>query len=341
MFILRKTKLGLGVIIAGVIFSSVISADTIEMFSGSILHGKITNEQKQFIKFLPEGKDKPIDTETIYTFRIKRTIKGNAYKEYLEAKDKCKTADDFYKLGDKCKSQKLADEANLMWGEAVKLDPEHEKSRKALGHKKESDKWLTPDETKESEGYVKFKDQWVKKDQLEKVKADDLKKQYASAHPINLKIGIIVDVDEAWLEGYKERIKGFAKFLWTASDGMLYLNNIDVSDMTGGGDFVVVTIDQKYLPGKDSEAYLSCSGQVEMSGLCSAAVFVRQCGFLKINHQRHDGCLLAKDAGSYAKFCDACLSKVMAFSANVKYRPDFPAEPPEVNIKCTNNSPKK
>ncbi|MBI4834540.1 MAG: hypothetical protein HY811_06960 [Planctomycetes bacterium] len=322
------------------IISKGLYADTIELLSGEMVHGRIIGEEKQTLKLLPENKDdKSKETKTFYLFRIKKIIKGNTYQDYMAKKEKCQTADDFYSLGESCKNNKLPEEALLMWAEAIKIDPNHEKSRKALGHRKENDRWLTQEEIKEAEGYVKFQNRWVKKDGLEKARQEEAKKKYQSAYPINIKIGVVTDVTEAWFETYRDRIKEYTKYLWIASEGLLYLNNVEISDCSSG-EFTVLIPHPSDDDKSKSQAYRSCAGGVEMSAQCGAHIFVRQCGFVKLHITAHDGCILEKASGSVTKFCDECLTKIITLSPNVKHHPDFPEEPPEVKIKITNNKQK-
>lgn len=313
-------------------------ADTIEFFSGEILHGKITAEQKQTVKILPEGKDvKPTDAKTFYTFRIKRIIKGNIYKDYLAKKEKCQTADDFYKLGEYCRNNKLPDEAKQMYEQTIKLDTDHEKARKALGHKKQDDKWVTPDEIKEAEGYVKFKDTWVKKDDLEKAEKEEVKKQSESAYPIDLKIGVVPDADDTWLEKFSEQVKQYNQYFWVISEGLLYLNNVEITDKCSSGNYVVSNLNERKVVLNGRLVYGITRGSTsEIAGLCDRYTFAHEYGHARFNFQHHDNRIM-KQGGGPKRFCDDCLVKFLSLSSKVKYRPDFPKNPPEVKIKCNNN----
>lgn len=63
-------------------------------------------------------------------------------QEYEEKLVQCKTAEDYYKLGQWCEKKGLKEEAMKAHTRAIELDPEHARARAALGYKKVLGKWV-------------------------------------------------------------------------------------------------------------------------------------------------------------------------------------------------------
>ncbi|MFC1588066.1 HEAT repeat domain-containing protein [Planctomycetota bacterium] len=70
-------------------------------------------------------------------------------------------ADGFYRLALWAHSKGLSDKVNSNLQAAVKLNPEHEKARNALGYFRHQDKWMTPDEIMTAKGFVKYEGSWI------------------------------------------------------------------------------------------------------------------------------------------------------------------------------------
>lgn len=319
-------------LLAGAVFG-----DTLELYSGEIITGAVARNDTISVKITPA--DKKSESRIIYNFRIKRTIPGNIHTDYLAKKDKCATAEDFFKLAEYCKKNKLSDEAVKMWQETINLNPNHEKARQALGHKNNGDKWLTLEEVKQAEGLVEFKGKWIKETDLEKARAEDLKKQYQCAYPLKLRVSIQPDADAAWFEQYSVRLKEYARHLWTKTEGLTYLAEVELADLNFGGDITVVNLDQQYMGETKNEGLRGCDGVSVVAGQCSSHTFSRHVVLSKFAFSNHDNCMLVKGFGPDS-FCDMCLARIIAKAPDVKWRADWPAEPPEIKITIINNGKK-
>jgi len=324
------------------IFSLVVSvfADTIELYSGEIINGTIAGYDVLSTKFIPESvavpEHKPVKPRSIYNFRIKRTIPGNTYNDYLTAKEACKTADDFYKLAEFCRKNQLIDEANKMYETTLALDPMHIRAHLALGHKKQGEEWLTVEQIKQAEGYVKFKDIWVKESELEQARQVDYRKQVESALPLNLKLAVIPDADDEWFKVYSQQLKEYARQLWTVTEGLAYLATVEITDNATDSDIIIQNLDQYDISNaKDAGSF----DIAQIGGKASPRDFVRQCVFAKLKFTSHENCILAKGF-STDKFCDMCLARIIASAPNIKWRQDWLPDPPEVKITIVNKQKK-
>lgn len=66
-----------------------------------------------------------------------------------------------YELGVWARDAGLAADALVLFHEAIKLNPEHEFSRRALGYTLYQGKWLTDPEVKQAMGLIEYEGQWM------------------------------------------------------------------------------------------------------------------------------------------------------------------------------------
>ncbi len=64
-------------------------------------------------------------------------------------------------LGEWARARGLAADATILFWEAIKIDPEFEAARRALGYELYMGKWMMPDEVRRSQGLVDFEGRWV------------------------------------------------------------------------------------------------------------------------------------------------------------------------------------
>lgn len=82
-----------------------------------------------------------------------------------------------YKLGEWCKRKGLLDEAKTQFERVIKLDPDHTKARKKLGYIKYKDQWVTKEEKEaiiaKKKGLVKYGNKWIKPREMESQRAKE------------------------------------------------------------------------------------------------------------------------------------------------------------------------
>jgi len=108
-------------------------------------------------------------------------VEAEAKASYEEERKKTgDNADEQYELALWCLDQKLTKEYRKHLERTIELEPDHEEARRRLGFERRGDKWLTEDEAKSADGYVKYRGRWMLPQERVKAEADrdsDKKKQ--------------------------------------------------------------------------------------------------------------------------------------------------------------------
>lgn len=242
-------------------------ADTILLKNKSRVEGRITSE-----------KDGTVVIETYdlgpVTIRKDEILQIRRGASRLDKYDKKageieETADGHYELGNWCKRTGLPYRARLEWQVAIEKDPDHQKARKALGHVKVGDKWLTEEEYQTSRGYVKYQGKWIKKSAWEKIRLKN-------AVEIKLTVAVKPDADKKWLEYMKGKIETAAEKWWECTEGQMYISQAHIVDRTATGDVVINNLDDTHC---DSTAWGRTDGTtVYLGGKFPQVTFCHEMG---------------------------------------------------------------
>jgi len=81
-------------------------------------------------------------------------------------------------LAEYCKREKLSDEMRAEFAKVLKIDPDNERARKALGYVRSGDQWVTEDELNRSKGFVEFRGQWVSPEYKEQILREEAEKRF-------------------------------------------------------------------------------------------------------------------------------------------------------------------
>jgi hypothetical protein len=94
--------------------------------------------------------------------------------DYLKLRERAsKDAGANYELGRWCERQKMAGLATVHFEAAIAADPDHAGAREKLGHVHHHGEWLTNDELKVKQGWIKFKGRWMSPEEKDRLDQDE------------------------------------------------------------------------------------------------------------------------------------------------------------------------
>lgn len=149
-------------------------ADTVYMEDGRVIRGEIVYEDSYGVRV--KTKYGIIRLEK---GEIQKIVRIKSPQELHEERiKKCRTVDDYYKLGVWAKEKKLFALSVRDFGRALELDSSHEKAHKALGHTYHQGRWWTEEEYNEKVKGLVYRDgKWISKEKAEKLDARLIKER--------------------------------------------------------------------------------------------------------------------------------------------------------------------
>lgn len=204
-------------------------------------------------------------------------------RNYQERKKSVEdTPDARYELGRWAFDQGLEDEAWEQWVRAVKLNPDHEPSRRAMGYEKEGNAWVRPG----------------KPDPSWREKIDKAGRAYSFT------IAIEDDAGKEFFEDLSWRVRRLNWFLWRLVEGQAFLKKIRIEDKTSEGRFVIERgkLDLTLLEG--GGAFCTNAGkenwQVRSGGRCYVRILCHEMlhGIFGLPDER-GGCACLMQGGLY------------------------------------------
>jgi hypothetical protein len=139
-------------------------ADRITLRGGGQIRGKLFPDPQNAgrVRVLTESGKTPLSFQKAQILQV--NAEPSVLDEYLERRDRlASTAEANYELGVWCQEHKLKDLAELHFEAAVKHDKSYEPAHQKLGHVLLGDNWLWGDELREAQGLVRYKGQWISK----------------------------------------------------------------------------------------------------------------------------------------------------------------------------------
>lgn len=136
------------------------TADRILLKNGGELSG-IVDEEPEKNRYRVE-----VDGGAIWVqkSRVKEVVyEDNALKTFRERRKQVDASDPeaLYELATWAENHELYSKSRELYREIIRLAPDHEGARKALGYQKYEGEWLTEDEYMRAKGYVKYEGEWV------------------------------------------------------------------------------------------------------------------------------------------------------------------------------------
>jgi len=154
------------------------SADIVYLKTGGVMRGLIrtaddsTNETSVTMSLL-SGAEVELTVEHISSRQL-RPLKFEEYE--VRAESLPDTLKAHWELAEWCREQKLDEQREIHLEIVLAIDPKHRQAHYGLRHTFYREKWMTReeyDQTRISDGFVKYKGKWVRADKLESVKNDD------------------------------------------------------------------------------------------------------------------------------------------------------------------------
>jgi hypothetical protein len=156
------------------VMAAAAGADTVLLKNGEKLEGKAELLEDGSVRLALSGGG----SVTLAGDQYEDVTFGPTTRELYEKKRQAAAraddegAADHYLLGRWCEAVGLKREAEEEFREALRIDPGHEGARLALGHVREGDGWLSPEEYHRRRGEVRFEGRWVKKETKERLLAE-------------------------------------------------------------------------------------------------------------------------------------------------------------------------
>jgi len=139
-------------------------ADRIALRGGGQIRGKVLPDPQHpdRLTILTETGKTPLNFQKAQVLQVQ--AEPSALDEYLARRDQiAPTAAAQFEFGLWCEQHKLKDLANVHYEAALKQDKSFAPAHQKLGHVLYSDTWLWGDELREAQGLVRYKGQWISK----------------------------------------------------------------------------------------------------------------------------------------------------------------------------------
>jgi len=147
--------------------TTLLLADTIHLEGGGKIEGTIIAEDEE--SYTVKTKFGEVKVLKANVVRIERGSNEEVFQRRLkELRDD--DVEGHYELGLWAKEVGLKEKAKERFEYVLKLDPDHEGARKELGYKKVGNRWVSEEEYYKEKGYVKYKGEWMPKEDAEKLK---------------------------------------------------------------------------------------------------------------------------------------------------------------------------
>ncbi|PHS15800.1 MAG: hypothetical protein COA78_04495 [Blastopirellula sp.] len=136
-------------------------ADLFKLTSGGQIEGELVNlRENPRISYVVKTEAGQI---TLPRATVKQVIeKSAAEKDYEAILPQLKnTIEDHLKMVEWCRANRVEEKRVLHLQEVIRLDPDHEKARDALGYTQHRGQWIIRDEWMKQQGYVRFRGRWM------------------------------------------------------------------------------------------------------------------------------------------------------------------------------------
>ncbi len=267
----RCGPVGRGAFLAACLMPCWARADVVLLEDGTRLEGKVLEEGPEgiLLRSYDEGD------VTLPPARVRRvTPRRHLIDEYESRASAATTAQAHFDLGVWCRSKRMAHWARIEFERAVELDPEHREARRELGHRwdREAQRWRTEEEWLLSRGRVRTPDgDWVAEEEY-----------YGRAKPqgaveLRLTVAVRPDAPESFFPGLESRLREFARKLWEATDGQMYVIEFRVADRSEDSEIVITNLDSDRA--KPGEYYgIVIDGHIELGGQFPVVTLLHEWG---------------------------------------------------------------
>lgn len=148
----------MAMVIAALFLAAAPAADEIELENGRVLEGKVEIIGDS-IRLTRAGASVTYPRHMVVRIEYRKTPE----EVYAERAGELKDGDleGHLRLARWCLEKRLVSEARQEFQKVVLLDPDHEESRSALGHRLYQGQWMTEDQVNEARGLVRHRGRWM------------------------------------------------------------------------------------------------------------------------------------------------------------------------------------
>jgi hypothetical protein len=139
-------------------------SDILRLRDGGSLRGRVTHQAETVTIETPAWKA-VIPRERILGIETEPNP-VETYARLRSALPASPAAADWTALGSWCASNGLDGQAREAWSEAIRLDPDSEAARRALGYVRREGRWVSEDEFHAAQGDVKFRGRWMPREEM-------------------------------------------------------------------------------------------------------------------------------------------------------------------------------
>ena len=165
---------GLTAMALALLAGGVVSADVVHLTSGGKLEGKVTETATGYAVQLESGLVQ-IKKDQVASIEKKASALELYEQKLAELKQakKLEDADAQADLASWCTKNGLKAKAKEHYEKTLSLNPNHSAARQALGFQLFNGAWMTEVQVKEAQGMVKYKGQWMSKEQADRWARED------------------------------------------------------------------------------------------------------------------------------------------------------------------------
>ncbi len=214
-------------VVVGLAAADVVRADIFQVSDGRRIEGAVVSESADEVVILSDEHGELTLATSEITKRRKSTPPETGYlRQRSRSPD---TADGHFKLAKFCAKRGMKNLAQAEIERTIELDPDHAGARKALGQVQRDGEWISQEEDMLARGYVRFCEQWVAPDKLDRARRKRL-------IAVDLHVGFPSDESEEALREFADTVEQTSELLWKLTDRQMYVATVTVSDKLKGGN---------------------------------------------------------------------------------------------------------
>lgn len=206
---------------------------TVTLVDGSNMTGTVIKQYEDRIVIKTIGGTLEISNSDIKAIEVTQTAIEKYNRRF---KNKTfRTASAHLTVAQWCKKNNLRTQYFWHLNEAIKIDPDHEESHRALGHERYQKKWI-------ENGVIKSKEIWVSKKEREQLKLEEARlAEQVKKRKAEVKLGI-----QRKSSGRQKALKPVKLHAWERDFFMKYIPDLDSKDWRKRGIAIKTLVSQKF-----------------------------------------------------------------------------------------------
>lgn len=166
-----RIHLRLLVLITFILTPSILSADIVHLKNGGKIEGIVRVRGDRYVVTTDKNIEVEIPIKDVLSVEVTKTHRD----VYREKRARIGEGDlkGLLELAKWCEEAGLESEARATYESIIRLDPDHEAARRALGFVRVGDAWLTGEEARPHLGLVKHRGRWVTPEEKANLEAEE------------------------------------------------------------------------------------------------------------------------------------------------------------------------